>query len=267
MSFTIFYFSATGNSLVISRKIAGELGDCIIKPMAAQVPVETVGGSGEAVGFVFPVFYNGLPRLVKRFAEKLAIYPGTYCFVIANSGGTRANPLGMLEDILTEKGIRLSYAAEIRMPGNYIVGHQAPSPEKVKKLLEAAAIKTDKIAKAIAGGERKPVIRKAEFWSKITNHIYLYKNINEWDEEFLTTDKCIGCGLCAEVCPVCNIKMEDRRPVWQHACERCLACIHWCSCEAIEYGKKTVGRRRYHNPNIKIENIKRGRIYEHLLQD
>lgn len=70
MSFLIYYFSATGNSLEISRRIAKELGDCIIKPMTAQVPVEPVGGDSEAVGFVFPVFYNGLPRLVKRFAEK-----------------------------------------------------------------------------------------------------------------------------------------------------------------------------------------------------
>ena len=257
MGFTIYYFSATGNSLDISRRIAEELGDCIIKPIAAQATAEPVGGPGEAVGFIFPVFYNGLPRLAKRFVEKLSIYPGTYCFAIANSGGTWANPLGMLEDILSEKGIRLSYADEIRMPGNYIVGHEAPSPDKAQKILDAAAGKVDKAARAIACGERKPVIRKAELWSKIINRIYLYKNINEWDAEFLTTGKCTGCGLCAEVCPVCNIKMEDRRPVWQHACERCLACIHWCPSEAIEYGKKTVGRRRYHNPGIKIEDIKR----------
>jgi len=258
MGFTIYYFSATGNSLEIARKIAKELGDCIINSMAAQMPSEPVGGPGEAVGFIFPVFYNGLPRLVKGFVEKLSIYPETYCFAIANSGGTRANPLGMLEDILSEKGIRLSYADEIRMPGNYIVGHEAPSPEKALKILDSAAGKVDKAARAIAGGERKPVIRKAELWSKIINRSYLYKNINEWDAEFLSTGKCIGCGLCAGVCPVCNIKMEDWRPVWQHNCERCLACIHWCPCEAIEYGKKTVGRRRYHNPNIKIEDIKRG---------
>lgn len=258
MGFTIYYFSATGNSLEIARKIAKELGDCIIKPIAAHTTAEPVGGPGEAVGFIFPVFYNGLPRLVKRFAETLAINPGTYCFAVANSGGTRANPLGMLEDTLSQKGICLSYAEEIKMPGNYIVGHQAPSSEKIRKILEAAADKVDITARAIAGGKRKPVIRKAELWSKITNRSYLYKNINEWDEAFLTTEKCTGCGLCAEVCPVCNIKMEDRRPVWRHNCERCLACIHWCPCEAIEYGKKTAGRRRYHNPNIKIEDIIRG---------
>ena len=258
MGFTIFYFSATGNSLEIARKIAKELGDCVIKPMVTQAPGEAVGGPGESVGFIFPVFYNGLPRLVKRFIEKLPIYPGTYCFAIANSGGTRANPLGMLKDVLSEKQIRLSFAEEVKMPGNYIVGHQVPSSEKVKEILEAAADKVEKAARAIAVDERKPVIRKAERWSKIINRSYLYKKINEWDDKFLTTDKCTGCGLCAGICPVCNIKMEERRPVWQHNCERCLACIHWCPCEAIEYGKKTVGRRRYHNPNIKMEDIKRG---------
>lgn len=195
---------------------------------------------------------------MKRFIEELPIYPGTYCFAITNSGGTRANPLGMLEDILSEKRIRLSYAEEIRMPGNYIVSHLVPSSERVQKILKDAASKVDRAAKAIACSERKPVIRKAELWSKIINRSYLYKNINEWDEASLTTGKCTGCGLCAKICPVCNIKMEDGRPVWQHNCERCLACIHWCPCEAIEYGKKTVGRRRYHNPNIKIGDIKRG---------
>ena len=151
MESTIYYFSATGNSLEIARQIKKELEKCTIKSMAVQIPSEPVGGPGESIGFVFPVFYNGLPRLVKRFAERLAIYPGTYCFAIANSGGTRANPLGMLEDILSEKGIHLSYAEEIKMPGNYIVGHQAPAPDKVQKLIEAVANKVDKAAKAIAG--------------------------------------------------------------------------------------------------------------------
>ncbi len=251
----IFYFSATGNSLQITRNIAKELGDCVIESMTSQVPDEPVGGPDSYIGFVFPVFYNGLPRLVKRFVERLTINPGTYCFAIANSGGTRANPLGMLEDILSEKGISLSYANEVKMPGNYIVGHPLPSDRKISELLEAADIKLKNASEAIARGERKPVIRKAVWWSKVVNHNFLYKNIHEWDMAFLSNDKCTGCGLCAKVCPICNIKMEDRHPIWQHNCEQCLACLHWCPCEAIEYGKKTVGRRRYHNPNIRSEDI------------
>lgn len=255
MGSTIYYFSATGNSLEIAHQIAKELEDCTIKSMAAQPPNEPIGGSGEFIGFVFPVFYNGLPRLVKQFIKKLSIIKGTYCFAFINFGGYGANTLGMLEDILQEKGISLSYADEVKMPGNYIVNYQAPAPDKVQKLIKAAASKVDKAAKCIADGERHPAKRKAELWSKITNRSYLYKDIAEWDEKFVVTCKCTGCCLCAKVCPVDNIKIEDRHPVWQHHCERCLACIQWCPYEAIQYGKKTIGRRRYHNPNVEIKDI------------
>lgn len=38
-----------------------------------------------------------------------------------------------------------------------LVGHQAPSSEKVKKIFEATAGKVEKAARAIAVSERKPV--------------------------------------------------------------------------------------------------------------
>ena len=259
MGVNIFYFSATGNSLQIARNIAEELENCVIRPMTAHMEKNKVGGFSESIGFVFPVYYNGLPRLVKHFVEELTISPETYCFAIANSGGTRANPLGMLEDILISKGIHLSFADEVKMPGNYIVAHHVPNSEKVERLIADAKIKTSKIAKAIAAGELRPVKRKAELWSKIINHSFLYKNIYEWDEKFTVTDKCIGCGLCAKVCPVNNIKIENQSPLWQHNCERCLACIHWCPYEAIEYSKSTIKRTRYHNSNVNVNDIIVGR--------
>lgn len=104
MGSTIYYFSATGNSLEITRKIAKELRDCEIKSMAAQIPSEPVGGPGESIGFIFPVFYNGLPRLVKQFVEKLDILPGTYCFAMINSGGSNfdyANFNTIIENVMT----------------------------------------------------------------------------------------------------------------------------------------------------------------------
>lgn len=255
MGSIIYYFSATGNSLTIARQIAKGLGDCAIQSMAAEPPEEPVGGPGQAIGFVFPVFYIGLPRLVKGFVEKLNIIEGTYCFAFINFGGYGADTLGMLEDLLKEKGVHLSYAAGVKMPGNYIVKYQALAPDVIQKLIKKAMGKADEAAEAVAKGEVKSVKRNARLLSKIANRSYLYKGIADWDKKFEVTGKCTGCGLCAKVCPVSNIKIEDQRPLWQHHCERCLACIQWCPREAIEYGKKTVGRRRYRNPNVKAEDI------------
>ena len=62
---------------------------------------------------------------------------------------------------------------------------------------------------------------------------------------FRVTDACVGCGKCEELCPLGNIRLEDGRPVWGERCTHCMACISYCPAEAIEYGKRSVGKRRY----------------------
>ena len=65
-------------------------------------------------------------------------------------------------------------------------------------------------------------------------------------EAFRATDACIGCGRCVELCPLNNIQLENSKPVWGKNCTHCMACICYCPKEAIEYGKKSKGKPRYH---------------------
>jgi len=39
--------------------------------------------------------------------------------------------------------------------------------------------------------------------------------------------------------------MKDGKPHWLGNCTHCMACICHCPAEAIEYGKKSEGKRRY----------------------
>ena len=57
---------------------------------------------------------------------------------------------------------------------------------------------------------------------------------------------CIGCGKCEKLCPLNNITLQNARPVWGSNCTQCMACICYCPTRAIEYGKKSAGKPRYH---------------------
>jgi ferredoxin len=251
MKTTIYYFSATGNSYEIARKISEKIKESSIISMNNIPSNESIGGSEESIGFVFPVYFLGLPRIVKRFIEKLNILYGTYCFAIANYGGAALNTLGMLEEILNAKGLSLSYAEKIMMPGNYIVNYPSFSSEKINHLLEKSNSKINKISLDIKEKVLNSVKQKAVLLSKTANNI-IYKKVARWDNKFYSTEKCNNCGLCENICPVKNIKIENNHPVWLHHCERCTACIQWCPEEAIQYGKQTIGRKRYRHPEVKV---------------
>ncbi len=80
------------------------------------------------------------------------------------------------------------------------------------------------------------------------------------DKNYTVDDKCNGCSICQKVCPVNNIIMEDNKPLWNKKCEQCYACLQWCPKESIQVGKKTIGVKRYHHPNITIKDIQNSSI-------
>ena len=40
--------------------------------------------------------------------------------------------------------------------------------------------------------------------------------------------------------------LRGGKPVWGKDCTHCMACICYCPAEAIEYGKKSLGKPRYY---------------------
>ena len=66
------------------------------------------------------------------------------------------------------------------------------------------------------------------------------------DKAFTASAACNGCGQCVKRCPLNNITLPDGKPVWGGRCTHCMACICYCPTEAIEYGKKSAGKPRYH---------------------
>ena len=252
MSTTIYWFSGTGNSLYVAKRLADELGDAsetpVRYPMASGVPPESVGGKGDKIGFVFPSYYSNLPRIVRAFAEKLKVNDGTYIFAVVTMGGLGQGSIAILDSVLKEKNLRLDYGRGILMNGNYIINYNPADGTKAKKMLIKIDKKISEISSQINAGVQS--VKKINFSAN-----NLYKNIEALDSHYYAEDSCTACGQCVKICPVGNIRMENNKPHWLHHCEHCVTCISWCPAHAIQYGDKTKDRRRYHNPEITVAEL------------
>ncbi|WP_366008713.1 4Fe-4S binding protein [uncultured Eubacterium sp.] len=43
--------------------------------------------------------------------------------------------------------------------------------------------------------------------------------------------------------------------IWGNQCTHCMACICYCPTEAIKYGKKSIGKPRYHFEQLKMTSL------------
>ena len=257
MKTTLYYFSGTGNSLVVARDIANLLEDTKVIPLFKELKsgiIEPV----DNIGIIFPVYIWGMPLVVADFLKILKPSDAKYFFAVCTYGGFPAATLVQTEKVLKAAGVKLSSGFGVRMPGNYVPMYGAMPEEKQKAIFAAAKEKTKKIAHAVK--ERNvSAPEKSNFFANMIFSGLIYgfsaSHMPEMDKKFYCDEKCNSCGVCARVCPAKNIELKDGKPVWLHRCQQCMACIQWCPAEAIQHGAATKTRKRYRNPGVKLEDF------------
>jgi ferredoxin len=238
----IYYFSATGNSAWVAKELAAGTGDRavsmdeLIKQGELPPPVKP----GETLGIVFPVYAFAPPRLVTDFVRKLEVGQGAFVYGVCTMADFAGDSFRLLRKIL-----RVDSCYSIRMPSNYIVMSGREPEAKMQKKLAAAKARLPEICASVRAKKVEFSVRRgpgAFLFSALAARLF-DKFVS--DQAFRADDACISCGLCARLCPLDNIKLEDGRPVWHGNCMQCMACIQHCPTRAINYGGKTKNRTRY----------------------
>ncbi|MBD3272236.1 MAG: 4Fe-4S ferredoxin [Elusimicrobia bacterium] len=258
MKTSICYFTGTGNSLYAARLLAEHVGDAELIPMARMVKTNQSSPSGDSVGFVFPVYCWGLPLLVRDCVEKLSVNPNTYYFGMVTYGGSPGKTLCQLDAILQKKGAEISAGFGLQMPGNYTPLYGAVAPAKQDTMFAKANQQIQSFSRIIQSKQKAPIHKSNIFVNLLFSDLLYNKFIHKMpasDVNFWADEKCNSCGTCVRVCPVDNVLMKDGKPSWQHNCQQCMACLQWCPQEAIQYGKKTGQRKRYHQASVVVEDI------------
>ena len=246
----VFYFSGTGNSYQAALAVCAEgeqpldMAKCLRDGAFRFEP-----GADEAVGFCLPVYYYGLPSVVKDFLEKfLLLRRPVYTFAVLTCGGAAGAAPEMLAKALHARGVKLDAAYTVVMPENYVMLFDTPPAEKRDAILAEASDKLDAIHAAVARrdhiGVHVTVRDRLTTAGMYPTYVHGRKTT-----KFFSDETCVGCGVCAGRCPVGAIRMVNGRPKWvKDRCVHCQACLR---CNAVQYGRRTKGKLRYVNPVLK----------------
>lgn len=244
----ILYFSGTGNSRHIARGLSRRLGDELLELNARIKADDTspVQVNGRLV-IVTPTYAWRIPRIVRDWMRRTELVGAERAWFVMNCGSEIGSADRYNRALCREKGLYCMGTAEIIMPENYIAMFNAPDTAEAREIVARAEPAIDRAAGLIARGEAFPAAG-AGFGGRLmsgpVNPIFYAVCVKA--KAFAADDQCVGCGQCARLCPMNNITIRAGKPVWGNNCTHCMACICYCPTEAIEYGRKSVGKPRYH---------------------
>ena len=244
----ILYFSGTGNSRYIAERIAVALGDELLSmndhiKEGEPSPV----ASDERLVIVTPTYAWRIPRIVRDWLLKTDFPNAKQAWFVMTCGSEIGNAAQYNRALCQEKQLTYMGTAQIIMPENYIAMFNAPQAEEARQIVARAEPDIDRVISAIKTGQKFALPRNNlydRFMSGPVNPIFYSFFVKA--NAFTAGDACTGCGQCARLCPTNNIAIQNGKPVWGGDCTHCMACICRCPVEAIEYGKKSLGKPRYH---------------------
>jgi ferredoxin len=273
----IYYFSGTGNSLVVARDIAGKINGKLIS-IPTVMDRESIETDADVIGIVFPVYhaiFDGMPLIIEKFAGKMSNLDTKYIFAVCTCRGWSRVTLTKLGEIIESRGGKLAAGFTVPMPDNTIPS----TKEKQQKAFNNWKKKLEIVVQYISARKEGKIentvlynVIMAPFSSALqkstdkllnglsgSSGLTLREALPLTDKSFLVDEKCNGCGICSRVCPVENIEIVDKKPVWQNHCESCLACVNWCPQEAIHGGISLKDNEtiRYRHPDVKVSNMLR----------
>ena len=246
-------FSGTGNTHKVCRAIMGEWRasgvECKYVNIEKDCEVRDPNSFDRMV-IGYPVHAFNAPQIVFDFIKRLPVSMGGVVVYLVKTSG---EPLSLndgscahVSDLLKKKGYSVAGEYHYVMPYNMIFRHSDGMAARMWQAAErriphdAAEMLAGKVTKLKKG----PLKRLVSFVFRIEHPAMPFLG-----RTFKATSACIGCGKCERLCPVRNITMERGRPTWNGNCTHCMACICSCPASAIEYGKISVGKPRYHCPD------------------
>lgn len=251
----IFYFSQSGNSLFVAKKVAERIGNATLVSIPEAIHNKSYNYKNyQSVGIILPLYFMSIPVMVRDFISKLEISKDSYVFSIVTRASSKGRIFYDINKLLNDK--ELNFGKYLTFPDSYIRWSQAPTKDKIFKINQNAERSLELLIEKILCQENF-VEKEGCFYRFISFLVYKVweSRLKTISKGFKVSNLCVGCGICEKTCPSRNIKLENDKPKWSNKCQDCMACVQHCPKKAIFFNSKTIDKKRYINPNIELNEL------------
>ena len=277
---TLFYFSGTGNTWWVAKKIAEKLNDQNIATTIRSIESDKVSNQesikeiitkSDIIGFGYPIYGSDIPDNFMAFINNLPKVEGKKAFIFTTMMLFSGDGAMVAARKLRKKGFKVKQAVNIQMFNNvrlpYIFlrnfkvrnGEETiPIKKKAEKKIEKLVTKIINEKKWLQG--RDPFNISVGLMQRIPVRMIGFSFFAKY--YFVNMETCTECMQCVEYCPMNNISYEDGEFTFGKKCIACTRCYNFCPEDAIQHKKGTFDRKRYPRykgpgDNFKVNALKK----------
>ena len=240
------YFSGTGNSKYAAELFCKEYDKESVAYSIEDADALSAVKDVTLIIIAYPVQYSTVPKILRDYImDHNELWMNKKVFIIATMGLFSGDGSGMLGRLLKKCGAEVIGGLHLKMPDSIADEKALKRPiEKNKELVKQAEQKIKESVKRLKAGDPTQegigiLYRLAGYFGQ---RAYFGHKTGSYSSKLkIDNDKCIGCGLCAKLCPMKNITIKEHKAVSCDRCTMCYRCINKCPEQALTLlGKKVV---------------------------
>ena len=250
------YLSGTGNTRYCLNKLTRALDEnSAVYALSLKEEENIVNEikNNDTIFLAYPTQFSNCPYYIRDFIKRHKdIWKDKKVFCMATMGLFAGDATGCAARLLKKYKAKIIGGVQLKMPDAVCDSKLLKkSVEENRKII----LEADKRIKDIANNIKEKNIYPREglgFLAHLAGlfgqRLWFYSKTKGYSKKLKINSNCIGCGTCANGCPMNNLKLVEGKIVIFDKCTMCYRCITNCPKKAITLiGKEVIEQCKIEN--------------------